>query len=62
VEGAGAAVAVVGVEVGAFVRGRGCETHLFVAAGGLEFVVAAHFEDLRLLTLDSDLCTSVEVM
>jgi len=62
VEGAGAAVAVVGVEVGAFVGWRGGETHLFVAAGSLKFVVAAHSEDLRQLALDSGLCTSVEVV
>lgn len=61
-EGAGAAVAVVGVEVGAFVRWRGCETHFFVAAGGLEFVVAAHRDNLRLLALDSDVDLAVEVM
>lgn len=48
VDGAGAAVAVVGGEVGAFVGWRGSEAYLFVAAWGLEFVVAAHFEPLSL--------------
>ena len=53
-QGAGAAVPVVGVEVCAFVGWRGCETHLFVTAGGLEFVVATHFESLIQLALDAD--------
>ena len=61
-EGAGAAVAVVGVEVGAFVGWRGGEAGLFVTARGLEFVVAAHRDNLRLLALDSGADVSVEVM
>lgn len=52
VDGASAAVAVVGEVVGAFVGGGGSETHLFVAAGGLKFVVAAHVEDLRVQAFD----------
>lgn len=44
VNGASATVAVVGEVVGAFVVGGGSETHLLVAAGGLEFVVTAHLE------------------
>lgn len=52
VDGAGAAVAIVGVEVCAFVVWRGVEAHLFVAAGCLEFVIAAHVGDSRL----ADLC------
>jgi hypothetical protein len=49
VDGAGAAVASVGEVVGAFVGRGGCEADFFVAAGGLEFVVAAHLGDLRLI-------------
>jgi hypothetical protein len=48
VDGAGAAKAIVGEVVGAFVGGGGCKADFFVAAGGLEFVVAAHLGDLRL--------------
>ena len=47
--GAGAAVAVVGEVVGASVGGRGLKADFLVAAGGLEFVVAAHFEDFSRL-------------
>jgi hypothetical protein len=49
VDGAGAAVAGVGEVVGAFVGGGGCKADFFVAAGGLEFVVAAHLGELRLI-------------
>jgi len=41
---------------------RGGEAGLVVAAGGLEFVIATHFEYLRQLALDSDFCTWIEVM
>lgn len=60
-DGAGAAVAVVGGEVGAFVGGGGGEAYLFVAAGGLEFVVAAHLGDLGMWTLDLDELVSIEL-
>jgi hypothetical protein len=46
VDGTGATVAIVGGVVSASVGGRGCETSLFATAGSLEFVVAAHLEDL----------------
>jgi hypothetical protein len=45
VHGAGAAVAVVGEEVGAFMSGRGCKASFLMAARGLEFVVTAHLDD-----------------
>jgi hypothetical protein len=54
VDGTGATVAVVCGVVGASVGWGGLETSLFATAGSLEFVVAAHLEDLRLKTCGFD--------
>lgn len=50
-DGASAAVAVVGEVVRASVGWGGLETSLFATAGSLEFVIAAHLEYLSLKTL-----------
>jgi hypothetical protein len=54
VNGTSATVAIVGEVVGASVGWGGLETSLFATAGSLEFVVAAHLEDLRLKTCGFD--------